>query len=281
MSEAGEASSPSLDRLRLSLPRAGLLLVPDVYARRVRRATVAVLVVSMAAGLALVGLAWGGLIHLTLAAQATLLLLPLAAALLAYRLGLVWPELLANVRATRIEGQLPYAVNYLSTMSSGGMSLERMFAQLAAQDVYGPIAQEARLVHRDLSLLGLDIVAAMRAALDRSPSVKFQDFLQGLLTTVTSGGDLRLFLEAKSDQYFAENRALQARFLEQLSLLAEVFVVVVVATPLLIIVLLSVLSLFGRSGPEVLVLGYALVILALPIAHAAFASTVRLMQPEG
>lgn len=275
-----EAESVDLDRLRYALPRAGLPLLPEAYLRRVRRVALAALAGGLVIALLLIALAQAGLLRLSPPGQVALALAALFVGFLTYRAGLLLPDVRASLRASRLDGKLPYAVNYLSTMSSGNLGLDEMFAQVGLQDVYGPVAHEARIIHRDITLLGLDTAGALRAAIDRSPSIKFQDFLQGLLTTISSGGDLRLFLEAKSEQYFAENRTMQARFLDRLGLLAEVFVVLVVAAPLFVIVLLSVLTLFGRGGSEVLLLGYALVVLILPLAHAAFAGTIRALQPE-
>jgi hypothetical protein len=55
-------------------------------------------------------------------------------------------------------------------------------------------------------LLGHDIVTALNRAIDRTPSIKFQDFLQGQITPLTSGGDLKHYFLSKSDQFLYENR---------------------------------------------------------------------------
>lgn len=206
--------------------------------------------------------------------------LPLLTAATVYLLAILAPDLKARQRARDINARLPYALNYISTMASAGSTPEAIFSSLSKQPAYGGVADEAAWIERDLRLLGYDVVTALNAAIDRSPSSKFQDFLQGVITTLTSGGDLKSYFLSKSEQFLFENRQDQNKFLESLGVLAESFVVVVVAAPLFLIVMLSVLTMFGGDAREMLILGYVLVLLMLPMAQAGFAYTIHYMTPE-
>ena len=63
-------------------------------------------------------------------------------------------------------------------------------------------------------------------------------------------------------------------------MLAESFVTVVVAAPLFLIVILSVMTSLGGDAEQTLVLGYSLVLLLLPLAQFGFAMTIKTMTPE-
>jgi flagellar protein FlaJ len=198
----------------------------------------------------------------------------------AYLLRLILPASRALGRARSINAKLPYAINYLSTMAAAGATPEQLFGTLAEQPLYGAIAVEAQWIARDMRVLGQDIVTALQNGIVRSPSEKWRDFLQGAVTTLTSGSDLKAFFVAKADQYLYENRQDQRKFLEGLGVLAESFVTVVVAAPLFLIVILSVMTSFGGSPQDALLIGYALVFLVIPISQAGFAWTIKVMTPE-
>jgi archaeal flagellar protein FlaJ len=206
--------------------------------------------------------------------------LPLLLAMTIYLVTFVMPDLRAGQRAKDIEAKLPYALSFISTMASAGVTPQGIFASLAKQPIYGEVAKEAALISRDLEILGRDVITALTEAIDRSPSIRFQDLLQGAITTLSSGGDIKHYFLAKSEQYVYDNRQLQRRFLDNLSVMAESFVTVVVAAPLFLIVLLSVAITFGGNGENLLNIGYILVLVLLPLAQAAFALSIQSMTPE-
>ena len=107
--------------------------------------------------------------------------------------GLELPSSRAKLRGRRIDLNLPYAINYVSAMSSAGVTPTEIFHSLSKQEIYGEIQKEAACIYKDVSILGKDILSAIRDAVKRTPSEKFGEFLQGLIVTVTSGGSLKTY----------------------------------------------------------------------------------------
>jgi len=266
--------------LRQALQRAHIPLRPEVYlANTYLLATAA----GLLALVPVVALALADATGATDLPPVVVVLLgpaPFAFAAVVYLIGIVLPDVRAVTRARDIEAKLPYALNYISTMASAGATPETLFAGLAEQPLYGEVTREAAWIVRDLRLLGSDVVRAIQSAIDRSPSAKFQDFLQGTVTTLTSGGDLKTYFAQKADQYIYENRQEQRKFLDGLGVLAESFVTVVVAAPLFLIVILSVMTSFGGSPSETLTIGYVLVFLLIPLSQVGFGWTIKVMTPE-
>lgn len=209
-----------------------------------------------------------------------LLVVPVVAFATMYLLYLVLPAVRGMNRARNIDAKLPYAINYVATMASAGATPESLFAGLAVQRVYGEVAVEAAWVARDVRILGLDVVTALQHAIDRTPSAKMQDFLQGTVTTLTSGGDLKAYFTGKAEQFLQDNRQEQKKFPDSLGVLAESFVTVVVAAPLFLIVILSVMSSFGGSAGQTMLLGYTLILVVIPLSQLGFAWTIKIMTPE-
>ena len=267
-------------RLPMALQRAHLTIRPEAYLAT----SMLYGLVAAAAGIALVFLvlvaAVVGAISLPLRFIILLVPAPVLLGFGGYLGGVMVPDMTARARAKDIEARLPYALNYLSTMANAGATPERMFASLAKQDIYGEVANEAAWIDRDVRLLGVDMLTAMNKAIDRSPSPKFQDLVQGIITVLTSGGDLKEYLMAKAEQFLVEGRQENQRFMDSMGVMAESFVVVVVAAPLFLIVILSVMSMFGSDADQVLQMGYLLVVGLLPIAQAGFVYTIKSMTPE-
>jgi archaeal flagellar protein FlaJ len=97
-------------------------------------------------------------------------------------------------------------------------------------------------------------VKVLQKAIARSPSDKFQEFLQGIITTANSGGSLKLYFMSKSEQFVKENRLQQEKDLQTLGVMAESFVTVVVAAPLFLIIMMSTMAMMGQKGGDTLLM---------------------------
>ena len=88
------------------------------------------------------------------------------------------------------------------------------------------------------------------------------------------------YFSGKADQFILENRQEQRKFLDSLAVLAESFVTVVVAAPIFLIVILSVMNSFGGNASDNLTIGYVMILLLMPMAQAGFAWTIKTITPE-
>lgn len=267
-------------RLKLSLQRAHIYLRPEVY---MAAAFLTMILVAVGTALPILVLAVAmavGFVQVPLRLLLFIIPIPFVAGAMLYLLAITLPDLRALGRAREINAKLPYALNFVTTMSSAGATPEAVFVSLSKQPVYGAVAHEAAWITRDVQLLGMDIITALGRAIERSSSTRFQDLLQGAITALSSGGDLKTYFINKSEQYLYENRQDQKKFLESLGVLAESFVTVVVAAPLFLIVILSVMTSLGGSATQTLLLGYILILLLLPLSQFGFAMAVKTMTPE-
>lgn len=204
-------------------------------------------------------------------------LLPFLLAMTVYALGVADPGSKAKKRAKDIDLKLPYALNYVAAMASAGVIPTEIFKSLAKQRIYGEVANESARIYKDLQMHGMDIVTALRRSIDRSPSTKFQELMQGAITTITSGGDLKAYFLEKAERYQFENRQEQKAFIETMGLMAETYVTVAVAAPLFLIVMLAIIGIIGGGGIQNLQL---LTYLLLPIINAGYVFMLRSMIPE-
>jgi len=196
-------------------------------------------------------------------------LIPVVATVIVYFYYMIMPASKARSRGKKIDMHLPYALNFISAMSSAGITPTEIFKSLSKQEIYGEIKEEALWIYRDVSLLGRDIISAMRANINRTPSVKFKEFLQGAVVTVQSGGALKPYFMTKADQYMRENRLVQKQQIESLGIMAECYVTAAVAGVLLIIIIIPLLTII--SGGTDLTIMTIFTWIVIPLIHMGFA----------
>ena len=192
------------------------------------------------------------------------------------------PASLAKKRGRRIDKRISGAMSFISAMASANVPVDVIFKELSKQTVYGEVAKEAEWITRDTELLGLDILTALRHGSQRSPSSKLQDFLQGVVTTSRSGGQLKPYFLMKAEQFEKEDRLEMRQKMETLGLLAESFVTVVVAFPLFLVVIMAIMALISKTGSSfVLTLLYVVVALMIPLSQFGFIFVIWNMEQEG
>lgn len=272
-----QGNLPKHPQLGIRLLQARNPIVPSVYLAAVYgQTTVATLVGALPLVL--------GLILASPAALGVRWLVPMVAlpgllATATYAWGMLRPDLEMRARRRDVEGNLPYALNFMAALASAGVVPVEVFGALGSQKVYGEMASEANLIYRDTKLFSKDLVTALQTAGRRSPSQQLEEFLQGAVSTITSGGDLATYLLAKSDQFAQENRREQKAFLESLGVMAESYVVVAAAAPLFLLVILSVMMLVSEGLDPTLMINL-LVLVALPVIHSMFAYILSTMRPD-
>ena len=178
------------------------------------------------------------------------------------------PALSKKTRETKITIGLPNAVSYMYAMRKGGaeiITILRSISEMSA--IYGEISYEFRQAVRDADFFGYDIINALKNVAETTPSRKLRDFLQDLISTVESGGNLAQFLQDRVFILQEEAKCEQKQFLQFLGLVAEIYVTIFIAGPLFLIVILVVMGMMGSSAIlELSLIGY----LVLPIGATIF-----------
>ena len=191
------------------------------------------------------------------------------------------PATQAKSRGKKIDLKISAAMSFISAMASADVNIDAIFKELSKQKIYGQVAEEAAWITRDTELLGVDILTAIKDGAARTPSKRFQDFLQGVVTTATSGGQLKPYFLLKAEQYERENKLDMAKRIETMGLMAETFVTVVVAFPLFLIIMIAIFTVVGTGGGGMSFILWAIVAMMLPALQFVFIWMMMVMSKEG
>ena len=191
---------------------------------------------------------------------------------------LVYPSIQAGERRRNIDATLPYAINYITAMSTAGITPAEVFKLLAESPIYGESAVEAKYIVREIEIFGKDLTDAIRIVSGVTPSDRMKEFLQGAVAAISAGTNLTDYYRNKAQQYLVENRQQQKVFLETLGLIAESYVTALVAGTLFLIILQSIMSIIsGDVSPMFL---YVVIYLIVPFGSIMFVILISSMTPE-
>jgi len=194
-----------------------------------------------------------------------------------------YPIYRADSLKRTLEDGLPFTAGYMSILAGAGVPPDFIFRSLAQVDASLAVSNEARNVVRDVELFGFDVISALEAASQRTPSERFKELLEGFIATIHSGGSLVRYLRDRSRQYMKLKRIALRRFADTLSVLAEFYVTLMVAGSLIFVVMLAVMSMLGGGGSGLLdprLLLYLLTYIGLPIGSVVFLIILDAISPK-
>jgi flagellar protein FlaJ len=267
--------------LEETLMKAHMKIRPEEYYSYVLMSTIIAAMIGIAiavgVGIILFGLLGVSVMLRVLISVLAVLMLPM----MAFFILSGTPASKAKGRGRDIDKRIAAAMSFISAMASADVNIDVIFKELSRQKVYGEIAGEAAWITRDTELLGSDILTAIKKAAKRSPSAKFQEFLQGVITTSTSGGQLKPYFLLKAEEYQKDNKLAMKSQMETLGMLAESFVTVVVAFPLFLVLIMAIMAIVGGGDADMMVtLLYMIVMLMIPISQFGFIFVIWNMQKE-
>lgn len=180
------------------------------------------------------------------------------------------PHSYIKKRAKNIDRFLPYAVNFISTMAIAGVSPADIFRSFSTIDIYGEVQIEAKKIIKELDVMGIDTITTLKHAIENTPSKKFKSFLQGIIGAIQSGSDLHIYLSNIVDQYMADEFLARKKSLDTLGILAETFVTTLIAFPIFLVIIISVMGFFGGSSSFTIEILYIFSFLVLPLAYGGY-----------
>lgn len=209
--------------------------------------------------------------------------LPLLFPLIVFLTLYTYPKYIANSLAIKIENELPYAISHLSSIVESNIAPHVMFRILSSFKEYEGVGKELKEIVRRMDVYGLDFISAIRSVAKTTPSKTFQKFLNNLVTTIESGGDIKGFLKVMYDQISFEWKIKREEFIQRLSIFSELYVGLVIATPMFIVSMLVMMNiiqagnLMGLSLVDWIIIGTYLL---LPLLNIIFLLFIKGIEVE-
>lgn len=203
--------------------------------------------------------------------EITALLMLIISSIVPISIGLYYislPQAKAKARGKEIDLYMPYATNFINTMSVAGISPAEIFEALSQVELYGELQKEAQKITTEIDMMGIDAISALKNAIKNTPSQKFKEFIQGILSVIQSGSELGPYFERCVNEFMKEDLIDRKRGLESLAIMAESFVVTVIAFPLFLIIILSIMGL--TSGGIQFEFFFLIAFMILPMAYFGF-----------
>lgn len=145
-------------------------------------------------------------------------------------------------RERKINILLPEVIDYMYALSVGGMNQVEIMREVArAGDTYGEVSKEFRIILNNMDTFGTDYHTAIRERALNTPSEELTEFLINMLSIVSSGGDLGMYLREQREQFTESAEQAQERELNNIELFGEMYLTLSLF-PLLVIIIIVLME---------------------------------------
>jgi len=194
----------------------------------------------------------------------------------------VYPFMKIRERRRKTTTNLPFAINHMSAVSTSGVSPARMFELISASEEYEEVGVEIKKIVDFTNIFGYDLLTAIRAVAATTPSLVFKKFLEGMISTIETGGDLVSYFRQQADEAALTYKLERQRYNETVSTYSDIYTGVLIAAPLFFIAAMAMVNLLGGTlgglgVGVVMALGAYVVI---PLMNIGFIFFLQMTQPE-
>ena len=190
----------------------------------------------------------------------------------------IYPSSIAKSREKNIDLLLPFSSTYFYALSSGNILPSEMFKTMSKFNDYGEVSKESADIARNIEMFGMDPLKSIKKVAESTSSKKLKEFLWGMYTTISSGGNIEAYLKDKSNSLMNDYKDRIVKFSKQLSLYMEIYFTLIISGSIFFIVLSSIMGMISSTPVIVMIQSFVIFIL-LPLISILFIVFTKSISP--
>jgi pilus assembly protein TadC len=193
-----------------------------------------------------------------------LFLVPLMTFLMMY----VYPSLEKKAAGSKINDELPFATIHMAAISGSMINPIKIFEIISQTNEYPALKKEFIKMINEINLYGYDLVSALKNTAKNSSSKELSELLNGLATTINSGGDLPKFFDKRSQTLLFDYRIQQQKESKAAETFMDIYISLLIAAPMILMLLMMIMKISGLGISMSVSLIALLIIFGVFVANA-------------
>jgi len=191
-----------------------------------------------------------------------------------------YPSVERNYIKDKINQELPFVTIHMAAIAGSMIEPSKVFEILTITKEYPYTSKEFTKIINDINIYGYNLVAALRGTSMNTASSKLAELLNGVATSITSGGDIQKFFEKKSQSLLFDYRLQRERYTRMAETFMDIYISVVIAAPMILMLLLMMIKISGLGlslSTETITI---LMVGGVAVINIIFITFLYLKQPE-
>jgi archaeal flagellar protein FlaJ len=188
----------------------------------------------------------------------------------------VYPSMETRSQELKINTELPFAAIHMAAISGSMINPVKIFEIIISTNEYPALQKEFTKLLNEINLYGSDLVSSLKNTAKNSPSKKLSELLNGLATTINSGGDLPNFFEERGQTLLFDHKLAREKESKSAETFMDIYISVVIAAPMILMLLLMMMKMSGL-GISMSVYGITtMMVLGVTIVNIVFLTFLQL-----
>jgi flagellar protein FlaJ len=175
------------------------------------------------------------------------LLFSLLFSFLVFLFFLIYPKLEIKSIERKIDAELPFAALYMASIASSGVQPVKVFNLLVESKEYREVAKQVEKITNRINFLGMDLVTAIKDSIKIIANNNLRAMLNGLATTIVTGGDIKDYLEEEAKKFLLEYKSAREKFATSIEVYADLYTGLLITAPMMFVIILALSGLFQQQ----------------------------------
>ena len=231
-----EKISPQFSSLSVDLKKANIHFLLSTYISMALFSSTISLLVGILIFATLILIDSSNIIHFWI-----VLVLPLLTFLMFY----IYPAGEAKSLQKKISRELPFATIHMAAIAGSDIEPTKIFKILVASKEYPGVGAEIQKVISQVEIYGYDLVTSLKNVAKLTSNEKLAELLGGLATNISTGGELKDYLEKKAENFLLDYRLERKRYSDLAGTFMDIYISILIAAPLIFMMMFIIMKVAG------------------------------------
>jgi archaellum biogenesis protein FlaJ (TadC family) len=192
-----------------------------------------------------------------------------------------YPQSESGVVQKAISYELPFATIHMTAIAGSNIEPTKIFQIISESKEYPNVGREMQKVLVLIRVYGYDLVTSLKDVAKRTSNNRFAELLGGLATNISGGGELKTYLEKKSENFLLDYRLERKKYIDLASTFMDIYISILIAAPMVLMLMFIVMNVAGL-GFEGFSIQFLLMIsiLVIIVVNILFLVVINLKQPK-
>ena len=192
----------------------------------------------------------------------------------------LYPFLEEKASEQKINEELPLATIHMAAISGSMVDPSKIFNIIISTKEYPYLSKEFTRLMNEINIYGYDLINALKSISLNSPSKKLSELLNGLATTIESGGNLSEFFKKRSETLLFDYKIDREKRTKSSETFMDIYISVVIAAPMILMLLLIMMKISGLGISLSTSMITLMTILGVFLVNIVFLTFLQLKQPS-
>jgi len=193
----------------------------------------------------------------------------------------IYPQLEKDSIEKRINQELPFATINMASIAGSMIDPTKLFNIIIQTKEYSALEKEFGKIINGVNVLGFDLISVLRNSAMTSPSKKLSDLLNGIATTINTGGDLPRFFDERAKSLLFDYNLEKEKGTKFAETFMDIYISVVIAAPMIIMLLLIIMQVSGLGFSLTTTMITIIMVSGVSLINIAFLVFLHIRQNSG